>query len=291
TEHYDEVGLVSRRLRKLKSNTNKGVISKDAETLELNTINDITLGIINNYYDNNSSQLDVESSKINNYYVSVLIIIAAIAIGIFFFSKTKSFSNLKRSLVSESNKIMTEISKDNEKQDNEKLSLVCDTDIIPQNTYNYSFSQNEINKLIGDFNGDGLKENLIITRDISREYKDYEDTYGGGTCILQITNNDLDMLILKNCPFIKIFNEGDLRDNGKDAISIHYSRESSWGSVEIFTFSESDNWERILYFPTWSLGGKEQGRIIKEEKGYFKIIEDIMTDEGDFIPIERIITN
>jgi hypothetical protein len=32
TEHYDEVGLVSRRLRKLKSNTNKGHLSFQLES-------------------------------------------------------------------------------------------------------------------------------------------------------------------------------------------------------------------------------------------------------------------
>ncbi|MEM1326039.1 MAG: hypothetical protein AAGI23_08805 [Bacteroidota bacterium] len=257
-----------------------GTISDDSRTLERNKI---IKAIIALSTDTPASDSNIQPKQTRGYiYIFILIsVLVLILISAFYIFSLKNDEQEYNDL-NDSYKNISDI------EDLKNESEVNRVSFMPANSYEYEYFVDYESEIVGDFDGDGVKEKMIVLRD-SPDYDEDEYISYGGNCIIQVANAKFDLFKIKDCPLIHIQNEGDLNDDLGDEVAIFFSPEiGHYGNIEIYTFT-NDTWKRIVAFSTYS-GNFVKDRIIKTEEGYFKIIEDMYNKKGRTERVERIIT-
>lgn len=274
----DELILLSNRHNNLQRQIRQRVITEENKNIEKNSIVNSLIKLLNS--PNSFKRIGHKKPR----FIRSIFILFIISLTIILFfvvqnrnihSFPKEQNGIKEKSLKPTNKLLKEINID------------ANTDIIPSNSYDYKNSQIMENRIEGDFDGDGKKEFLFIERD-SPQQEDF-----GGVCILIVRSSNFGIIKIKSCPHLNVKNVGDLNDDGGDEISVRYVGDSAMNNrIEVYSYSNASNWYRLVQFSTrMDEYDLLENRILKKEKGYFIVIEDIFTEDTYFERIHRVITN
>lgn len=127
--------------------------------------------------------------------------------------------------------------------------------------------------IIGDFNGDGVKETGII------KYIEYYDNEGSinleaNQCVIEFSVESINPLIIETCTEAIAKNEGDLNEDGKDEIGLLPGWVSSGcRQYQVYTF-RTNKWVQISDPIENSYNMREAGIVLieKDRKKGFAVI-------------------
>lgn len=131
-----------------------------------------------------------------------------------------------------------------------------------------SFQESE-SKSIGDFNGDGENEDLIVIKPQQDSLGKYIHT----KTKITFTNFDLPEIEIPNCIAVNVLNENDVDGDGNDDFSVVIKKpDGSVGDVMLFAFHRGQ-WDQIARFkaPSKEVFGSRQNLIEFAGSGNVKI--------------------
>lgn len=141
----------------------------------------------------------------------------------------------------------------------------------------------------GDFNGDGVKEDLIVIapeKDSSGKYKSTETK-------ISFTNMDLPEIVIPNCVGVNVLNENDVDGDGADDFSVVIKKPNGEiGDVILYSFKRG-KWQEMARFkaPENEVFTARQNLIEFAGNGNIKIrTADKTIDNRDTIIIKTIST-
>ncbi len=158
---------------------------------------------------------------------------------------------------------------------------------------NYIKGYPDSDTLTGDFNGDGKQEHVWLEADYEkcRETGDEKSCRGK----IQCSDNKISPLVIDDCPFGSIKNEGDLNDDGKDEIGILPGWfTSACRGYEVYTL-RNNKWKEVCNTIANTENMRQAGIILIEKdtkrKGYAIVreaIEGYINKYKNTIPAEYI---
>ena len=286
-ELYNEILIIHNRFESLQSLVRRGIIDERDRLVEKNKIlqslieitADIEL-VINNTTDKENKN---RKSQFIKNITPLLLIIFLFSTLLFVINKYKAQLIGERTKKEKSSLYATQ-----QKVGRDSIipNAYGDIKVLPPNSYEFQYSQKLVEQLTGDFDGDGEKEKAFIYLDVPQN----DGFMNQATYIFQIANSKFGILKI-NKPYVYFKNVGDLNDDNGDEISIAYFAESRWGTMDVITFDESRDWHTITTVGIRS-DSEAENRIIKEGKGYFKIIEDTWDKHYEnILLLEKVVTN
>jgi len=141
----------------------------------------------------------------------------------------------------------------------------------------------------GDFNGDGVREELVVIK----PEKDTSGNYITTETKISFTNIDLPEIVLSNCIGVNVLNENDVDGDGAEDFSIVIKTPSgNVGDVVLYSFKRGA-WQKLANFkaPSNEVFGSRQNLIEFAGSGNIKIrtIEKTV-EEKDSLVIKTIST-
>lgn len=131
--------------------------------------------------------------------------------------------------------------------ENDKLQIILESDLTTDANLKKAkdnFAAKHEGGIVGDFDGDGEKEELWIVK--PKIIADEMDCDGTCESILKCSNPKLNNYVLDNSIGGDLTNFGDLDEDGKDEIGIlpHWFT-SCWKSYFVLTY-QNDNWANLI---------------------------------------------
>lgn len=164
-----------------------------------------------------------------------------------------------------------------------------EADMRPELVSLFEKFQESESSTLGDFNGDGEKEDLIIIK----PQKDTSGRYLSNNTKISFTNLDLPEIIIPNCYGVNVLNENDVDGDGSDDFSVVIKKEDGEvGNVLLYSFKRG-KWNELAKFkaPSKEVFDSRQNLIEFAGSGNVKIRTVLPASDGsDSLVLKTIST-